>query len=247
MTIYDLMPIPQLLDAKRVLCVQPHPDDMDISCGGTLARLADQGAEITYLTVTDGGAGSPVRTSETELAALRRKEQAAAGALIGVQNYEWLAFPDRALLDPAQVQDAVIRAIRVHRPDTLVTVDPWLLYESHPAHRTVGQSVAAAALFSGMPNISPEQTDAGLLAHTVERVVFTFTAKPNTQVDVTTTWERKMQAIAAHKSQFPDSTWSMYQYYFQTQAEAAGTTAGYALAENLRVLSPLHLHCNTDV
>ena len=67
MSLSHLAPIPNLLNAKRVLCIQPHPDDVDIACGGTLAVLADRGAHITYLTVTDGGAGSSVRRDENQL------------------------------------------------------------------------------------------------------------------------------------------------------------------------------------
>lgn len=247
MSIYDFIPVPNLMDAKRILCVQPHPDDMDVACGGALAVLASEGVHITYLTVTDGGAGSPVRISEAQLAAARRNEQTAAGAFIGVRDYQWLDYPDASLLDAAQVQDDIIRTIRTVRPDTLFTVDPWLAYEAHPAHRAVGQAAAAAALFCAMPNISPEQTDEGLCAHSVERVVFAFTANANTQIDITKVWDRKVKAIRTHHSQFPDQVWPMYEPYFRTQAETTGRAAGCELAENLRVLSPMHLHCNVDV
>lgn len=247
MSIFDILPAPKLTDAKHVLCIQPHPDDMDIACGGTLAALANEGIQITYLTVTDGGAGTPVRLSEEALASSRRNEQMAAGAYIGVTDYRWLDYPDAQLLPEAELQADLIRVIRETKPDTVITVDPWLPYESHPAHRTVGLSAAAAVLFSGMPNISADQVDSGLAAHTVDRIAFAFTADPNTRIDVTSTWDRKLKAIHSHQSQFPDQVWPMYQQIFEAKARDIGQSSGYEFAEGLKVLAPFHLHCNIDV
>jgi LmbE family N-acetylglucosaminyl deacetylase len=239
----DLAPIPKLLDAKRILCIQPHPDDMDIACGGTLAVLAEQGAHITYLTVTDGGAGSNERRDEAELANTRRQEQMNAGALLGVQDYIWLDYRDAGYLPGEQLERDFIRAIRQVRPDTVITVDGWLPYEAHPAHRAVGQCAAAAVLFCGMGNIDWEDN---LPPHRVERIAFAFTGKPNTYVDVTAKWDVKLQAIRAHQSQFPDSVWPFYNAYLDAKARQYGAHLGVEKAEALKVLAPIHLHCNVD-
>ncbi|OFW77436.1 MAG: hypothetical protein A2201_12345 [Alicyclobacillus sp. RIFOXYA1_FULL_53_8] len=246
MSLYDLLPVPNLLDAKKVLCIQPHPDDMDISCGGTLAKLATEGAHITYVTVTDGGAGTEVRKDEGELIAVRRGEQWAAGAYIGVSDYVWLDYKDADAIPREQLQHDLIRIIREQRPDTIVTVDPWLMYEAHPAHRDTGLAAAAAVLFCGMANIHPEHLEQGLQPFRPERVVFSFSAQPNTFVDITSTWERKLKAIRSHQSQFPDSTWSFYGKYLDLKSEEYGKQAGCARAEGLKVLAPTHLHCNVD-
>lgn len=247
MSIFDLLPVPSLWDAKNILCIQPHPDDMDVSCGGTLAALANDGAQITYLTVTDGGAGTPMRTDEAALADARRNEQIAAGAYIGVTDYRWLDYPDAKRIPEDELQTALIQAIREVRPDTVITIDPWLPYEAHPAHRRVGLCAAAAVMFSGMPNLNPEQVDAGLNAHTVDCVAFSFTAYPNAKFDITATWARKIKAIRSHQSQFPDAVWPMYQQLFEAKAKEFGQQAGCELAEALKVLAPFHLHCNIDV
>ncbi|HOP69974.1 MAG TPA: PIG-L family deacetylase, partial [Bacillota bacterium] len=71
----DLLPIPNLLEAKSLLVVQAHPDDADVGAGATLARLSDAGARITYLTVTDGSIGTEDPSiSREELARIRRRE-----------------------------------------------------------------------------------------------------------------------------------------------------------------------------
>jgi N,N'-diacetylchitobiose non-reducing end deacetylase len=243
MDLFDLAPVPNLMAAKRILCIQPHPDDMDIACGGTLAVLAAQGAHITYLTVTSGGAGSIKRRDEVELALTRKQEQMNAGALIGVKDYIWLDYWDAGHLTGDQLERDFIRAIRLVRPDTVITIDGWLPYEAHPAHRKVGQCAAAAVLFSGMGNIGWEDN---LAPHTVDCIALAFTGKPNTYVDVTAKWNLKLRAIRAHESQFPDSTWPFYNAYFDMKAKQYGARLGVEKAEALKVLAPIHLHCNVD-
>jgi N,N'-diacetylchitobiose non-reducing end deacetylase len=244
MSIFDLVPVPDILDAKRILCVQPHPDDMEVSCGGTLARLSDLGAHITYLTVTDGGAGSSIRQDENKLAALRHEEQLQAGKIIGVQDYRWLNQRDADYLASEKLQTDIIQAIREVKPDTVITLDPWLPYEAHPAHRNVGLCVAAAVLFSGIPNIPANSLES--TGHEVFCIAFGFTAKPNTFVDITTTWPRKVDAIRAHASQFPEESWPFYGQYFAAKAMQYGGPMGVEKAEALKVLRPVHLHCNVD-
>lgn len=238
----SLLPTPNLLDAERILCIQPHADDIDIACGGTIARLAAAGKHITYLTVTDGGAGAAQRIDEATLAKIRVQEQLQAGQLLGVKEYLWLGYRDADYLAPEDLQRDLITAIRKVRPDTVITLDPWLLYEAHPAHRNVGLCAAAAVLFSGMGNIGDEATE----PHGVSTIAFGFTSRPNQFVDVSSVWGRKVQAIRAHASQFPEAVWGFYGTYFAKRAELYGEQAGCAKAEALKVFTPMHLHCNVD-
>lgn len=235
--------IPSLMDARNVLCIQPHPDDIDIACGGTVAKLADAGTHITYLTVTDGSAGTPIRRDGRELAQVRRNEQGAAGQVLGVQSFRWLDYDDAGVIDEFRLQNDLIQAIRELRPDTVITLDPWLPYEAHPAHRAVGLAAAAAVLFSGLANIAPNDQ---LPTHTIARVAFAFTARPNTFIDVTATWSRKLAAIRFHESQFPDAIWPFYQEYLTIKGMQYGAKVQADRGEALKVLTPLHLHCNVD-
>jgi LmbE family N-acetylglucosaminyl deacetylase len=80
----ELFPKPDILSAKRILCVQPHPDDADIACGGAIARLSAQGTEVFYLTVTDDTAGfSEAGLSLRRRRRIRREEQTEAGGSSG--------------------------------------------------------------------------------------------------------------------------------------------------------------------
>ncbi|QQE77480.1 PIG-L deacetylase family protein [Alicyclobacillus sp. SO9] len=238
-----LMPIPNLLDAKKVLCIQPHPDDIDVASGGTVARLALQGADITYLTVTDGSAGSTTATDEKKLAATRRAEQTRAGDILGVKNYIWLDYPDKDYIHLDALQSDLISAIRSLQPDTVITVDPWLPYEAHPAHRNVGLAAAAAVLFSGMGNIDAQ---AQAEPYSVQAIAFGFTSKPNTIIDVADVWDKKVAAVQAHYSQFPETIWPFYSQYLSAKAKQYGSSVQTSEGEALKVFTPMHLHCNVD-
>ena len=96
-----LIPIPDLLRAKTVLCVQPHYDDNDIGAGGTIARLAQGGAEVHYLTVTDDVVGVLDRAlSDADARTRLAAEQLRAGAELGVRAQHRLDFPDAGEWSP---------------------------------------------------------------------------------------------------------------------------------------------------
>src|SRR5437868_12340409 len=80
---------------QRVMVVSAHPDDPDFGAGGAVARLADSGAEVTYVIVTDGRQGGEDPTQkDSELVAIRAREQRAAAKVLGVKRVEFLAYKD---------------------------------------------------------------------------------------------------------------------------------------------------------
>ncbi len=233
------LPIPDLLALKRILCIQPHPDDADLGCGGTVARLAQGGAKITYLTMTDGGAGSGgTGLSRADLVAQRRLEQSYALKTLGISaDLLWWDLPDGYLVATLALRDRLITLIRELQPEAVLTVDPWLAYESHSDHLATGQAVAQAVFMSGMGGIAHG------IPHHVTALGFFFSAHPNTYIDVSAVWEQKMQAIPCHQSQFSPLEWPQYRAFFEHQAQQWGQAQGFAQAEALKVLTPLHLHC----
>ena len=84
-----LLAPPDILQCRRVLCIQPHPDDNEIGMGGIIAKLADLGCEIHYLTVTNGDMGNldPAATPEQTAAQRRKETVAAVGYKPELQNY----------------------------------------------------------------------------------------------------------------------------------------------------------------
>lgn len=239
----DLLPIPDLLQARRILCVQAHPDDAEVGAGATLARLAGAGTEITYLTVTDGSMGTedPALLPD-QLKLIRRREGEAAARIVGAVDTMWLDYPDGGSLDLAAVRSGITRALRLVRPDTLMVNDPWLLYEAHSDHRLTGLAAAEACLFCGMPHFHPEHMVEGLPPHKVSTVAFYGTAHPNTYIDVTETWPKKLTALKSHESQFSPEMLEMIIFYLTAKAGEQAAGCGCGLVEALKVLTPTHLH-----
>ncbi|MDI3316631.1 MAG: PIG-L family deacetylase [Bacillota bacterium] len=246
MRITDLVPVPDLLSVRRILCIQPHPDDMEVGAGATVGRLARAGGRVRLVTVTDGGVGSPdPRQTPAELAAIRRGEAEEAARILGVAEMGWLGFPDGGVLDEGAVRLALAREIRAFQPEVVLAPDPWLPYEAHPDHRVTGLAAAAAALLAAFPwalraGEGPER------GHEVKAVGFYGTAAPNVRVDVGETWPLKIRALQAHRSQFPAESWPSVSGYLEAKAREHGAAAGCELAEAFKVLPTVALHFNVD-
>lgn len=197
---------------KTILVVLAHPDDPEFFCGGTLARWANEGHFIHYCLITNGNKGSddPDITPE-KLSSLREIEQKHAAEIIGVKNIEYLGYDDGTLISDLKVRKEVVRAIRQVKPDILVSCDPTNYfpnesYINHPDHRTAGQ-IALDAVFpaSGNRMFFPELiTEEGLQPHSVDEVWLSLTVQPNITLDITSTFEKKLQALHEHKSQIGD-------------------------------------------
>lgn len=232
---------PEILTAKRALCIQPHSDDNEIGMGGTVAALAARGCEVHYLTVTNGDLGQPAEPMEpAALAALRREEAIAAGSLLGAKEFHFFDEPDGSLSDVPALAGKIAELIRAVRPDVVFCPDPWARYEAHFDHVTTGRAAAQAFLSAGLAQYprgtktSPWQPSA---------IGFYFTQEPNVVVDVTETFEKKFAAMALHRSQLDEQTLGLYRVYFTMQCGQRAQGKGFALGEGFKVLSPLHLHC----
>jgi N,N'-diacetylchitobiose non-reducing end deacetylase len=243
----DLLPIPNLLETTSILFVQPHPDDLEIGAGATMARLAHSGCHITCLTITDGSVGTYDRMiNPEELAKTRRHEAEKGAAMIGIKNMIWLDFPDGGNLPYEEVRAEVTKVIRELKPSAVLTCDPWLPYEVHSDHIRSGMAAAEAAFLAPMPYFCPEDLQEGLQPHSVEIIGFYYTAYPNTFIDVARTWELKLSAIDCHKSQFAQNDSVQFKAYLTAKAMELGKEHGCEMVELLKVLSPRHLHIFED-
>jgi N-acetylglucosamine malate deacetylase 1 len=188
-----------------VLAIGPHPDDVELSCGGTLALCARQGRRVGILHLSRGESGTR-GTSEQRLA---EAEQAAAA--LGAVELAFLDFGDGALRHGQPEEDALIEVLRTWRPE-LVLGPPRL--DRHPDHARAHALVAAAAFYSGL-------AARGNRALPVHRpaAVFSYmqhhSFEPSFVVDVTGVWAAKMAALAAYRSQL-----------FQPPAAAAAPAGG---------------------
>ncbi len=244
-----LLEIPDLLRARRLLCVQPHYDDNDIGAGGTLAALAESGAEIHYLTVTDDVVGVLDRSLDDEAARAQvALEQARAGAVIGVRTQRRLEYPDAGEWSAFALRREVVRSLRELRPDFVVTVDPWLPYEAHQDHVRTGLAVAEACLLYGLARFASGDPalDARFEPFRLRGVAFYFSASPNRVVDIGAARARKHRALDAYTAQFTAEGLGLLHTALEHKERAWARSRGFEYGEAFKVLAPGHLHVNLD-
>lgn len=236
--------IPEIVNAKRILAIQPHYDDNDISAGGTLAALAAGGAQIHYLTMSDDLMGViDASWSAEESGARLRDDQKRAGQIIGVAFQYWLGHPDAGSYDYFDVRRDMIKHIRLVRPDIIFTMDPWMAYEAHTDHIMAGRAAAEASILYGLMRIkSDPKIDENYRHHPIKAVVFHSTSYPNTVFDISASIERKSQAIRCYKAQFNEDS---FDDLIRRTTEYAANTARnetFEFGEALKIMPPSLLH-----
>jgi LmbE family N-acetylglucosaminyl deacetylase len=193
--------------AERVLCVLAHPDDVDFGSAGTVATWTAAGAEVTYCIVTDGDAGGFDGTPRQQMPALRRAEQEAAAATVGVSDVRFLGYPDGRLELSLDLRRDISRVIRQVRPQRVLSTSPERFWDrigaSHPDHMVVGESTLRAVYPDARnPFAFPELLDdEGLEAWTVPEVWLNASPRADHAVDVTDVLDRKLAALRCHVTQ----------------------------------------------
>jgi LmbE family N-acetylglucosaminyl deacetylase len=222
---------------ESAMVIIAHPDDAEFTTAGTVAAWARAGCRVTYVICTDGNAGShePGMTRE-RLADIRRAEQRAACATLGVSQVVFLGYDDGQLQPTLELRRDLVRAIREHKPEVVITGDPTALfsgdsYINHPDHRAAAQAaVDAVAPASAMPLLWPEVG----MPHRVRQVYVRGDDQPNTWVDISDTIECKIAALKQHASQMGD--WDPTAMIKEWNAEV-GKEKGLAYAESYRVIT----------
>ena len=223
---------------RRALAIYAHPDDPDVSCGGTLAAWAAAGCEVYALICTDGGKGTTDPEADpAELAGRRATEAGEAARRIGLAGQEFLGYPDGELADDTEFREALVEVVRRLRPDTVLCPDPTAVffgqeYFNHRDHRVCGLvALDAVSPAAALPHYFPRAGP----AHEVTTVLLSGTLEPDVWVDISATLERKGEAVGCHRSQFPDGVeWAATAVTLS--AEDAGRAAGVPYAEGFRRL-----------
>jgi LmbE family N-acetylglucosaminyl deacetylase len=231
---------PELVDVApaSALAVYAHPNDPEVSCGGTLARWAAAGAEVHVLVCTRGDKGTfDPAVSSSELATQRFDEMAAAAEVLGLAGQHQLGIDDGEVENTPEVRSRIVELIRRVRPEVLVCPDPTAVffgdrYYNHHDHRITGwATLDAAAPMAGSPHYFPGLGD----VHAVPRVLMSGTLEPNVWVDITATLEKKIDALFCHRSQLP-TTDDWFRAFLRERAEESGRVAGVRYAEGFRRL-----------
>lgn len=224
------------LTPKIVLGVVAHPDDLDVGAGGSIAQFSRDGAEVHYLILTDGGKGSEDLTlSSQQLMAIRKQEQRDALRILGGKSVTFLDHPDGELEVSLKLKKDIVKAIRIIKPDVIITLDPTIVYSAkngiinHPDHRAAGQATLDAVFPLARDHLTfPELFAAGHLPHKTATLLLINFDAGNFSVDISDTFDLKLQALKAHPSQFGNLDKSTWVY---DMAKRQGDAAGYELAE----------------
>ena len=231
---------------ERVLVVVAHPDDCDFGCAATTARWTSMGVDVAYCLVTDGDAGGSDRSiTRSRMAEIRREEQRAAAAAVGVTDLTFLGYPDGRVATTIDLRRDITRVIRQKRPDRVLAQSPQRNYQrifaSHPDHLATGEATLDAVYpdsrnpFAHMDLLDKE----GLEPHTVKEVWMMGGGgiTPDQVIDVTETADRKLAALRCHRSQYDD--WDALEErvrgWLIATAQANGLAEG-RLAEQFQVI-----------
>jgi len=192
---------------RSAMAIYAHPDDIEFTVAGTLAKWARAGCEVTYVLITSGNVGThdPAMTRKA-LERVREREEREAARIAGARRVVFLRRDDCELAPTLALRKALVRQIRKYRPEAVLCNDPQALffgdqYVNHPDHRAAGQA-ALEAVFpcAEMRLLWP----AAGRPHKVHAVYVSSTQSPNTWIDVAGTIGTKLEALKAHRSQLGD-------------------------------------------
>lgn len=177
-----------------------HPDDPELACGGTIARWTIHDP-IHYVIVTSGDKGTWEKADSPFITAHRREQEARRAArYLHVSRVIFLRYVDGAVANSPTLGLEVAALIRHIKPYTIVSHDPWRR-QFHPDHRATGFAVIDAVMIARDWHFHPALREVGLKPHRAKELLLTPSDNPNYYQDISRTLNKKIRAIAKHRSQ----------------------------------------------
>ncbi|MFT3891108.1 MAG: PIG-L deacetylase family protein [Anaerolineales bacterium] len=226
--------------------MQPHYDDNDIAAAGILTQLAKNGAELFYLTATNDLMGVvDTSLSDEEAANALKRDQFAAGKIVGVKEQAWCGYPDAGEYNYFDLRRDFLKYIRAIQPDFVFVPDAWLTYEGHRDHIQTGLAAVEAVMFASLTKIasSDPEVDSAYEGHSIDGVALYYTREPNYIADVTSTWEEKIAAVKCYEAQFTPDSMEQLIFALDMKSQQVAQGQSFARGEPLKVLHPSALHC----
>ena len=180
----------------KILAIAAHPDDVELSCAGTIIKHTRAGQAVGILDLTEGELGTRGNV------ATRYEEAAAAAKVMGVQIRDNAQMADGFFRNDEAHQRKLIAYIRHYRPEIVIAN---ALEDRHPDHGKGGRLIADACFFSGLTKIETEWQGKKQEAWRPKRIFHMIQDRaltPSFAVDITDTFEAKMEAIRCYKTQF---------------------------------------------
>lgn len=225
---------------RRALAITAHPDDVEFGAAGTVARWVADGWDVRYVIVTSGQRGvQDPHQDPAEFGAIREAESREAARITGVEDVTFLRWMDSEVVYGPELQKALSRQFRIHRPHRLFAMDPAILptefFVNHPDHRAVATATLDITVTGGTTAaIFPElMVEEGLEPwQGLEEVWVMGPAGGSEVVDISDTFVTKIAALKAHVSQIH---WDV-EAFLGPRLRQRGEPHGYAYAESFRVI-----------
>ena len=196
-------------DLLRAMVIAGHPDDSDVGAGGITAKLAAAGWEVRIVVATDGSKGSSdENVNQKELISKRIIEQNNASKQLGAKDVRFLNFVDGELDYSRILIEKITKEIREFKPYAVYTHDPEAIiinnsFVSHSDHRATGLATVDSVYPTARDRLNfPEHLEEGLETHKVRELFLWGTNQSNLEIDISDFFEKKIDALKEHKSQF---------------------------------------------
>lgn len=240
------VPVPKIQNFSNYLFVGPHPDDIEVACGATVARLVSMGKKVTFVICTDGrvGALDGSLTSE-QIVEIRQKESLESARLLGVQDVRFLPFHDGGDYTVDELAKALVPHILDVCPQIVFCPDHTVPSECHPDHLKTGQAVTKAVFLASWDKLTSQLGLQGSVPNL--NLAYYYTHKPNRYFKISKYRKAHLEAIACHKSQFDTANLNVFKTYFGVRQLRFGLRSCKGHADGYRVLSPTHQHCFPEI
>lgn len=243
-----VVPIPKIEEYSTFLFVGPHPDDIEVGAGATVAKLVEMGKKVYFLVCTDGRCGSENPNDDPEqIVAIRKEETLASAKLLGADDVFMLPFHDGGFYSVEELRLEIMKVLAKVKPDVVFTADHTLHNECHPDHLKAGEATTHAYLSCAFIHLMRECGIDDVSKTPV--IAYYYTSKPNYYVKISAKqYQKRLDALNCFKSQFPIDNdvlgeWKAMKLYFKFRSVKNGAHKCSLNGDAFRVLGRVHSHC----
>ena len=223
-----------------ILAFSAHPDDVELSCGGTVVKMVKSGYAVGIADLTEAELSTRGNVER------RRKETENSSKILGISTRENLKIPDGQIENNSSNRLKMIRCIRKYQPEIILA--PYF-EDRHPDHVHASNLIMESNFYSGLSKI-----DTGVAPHRAKNVIYYYqhlVDKPSFVVDITDEFDRKMEAVKAFNSQFynpesdePETYISQRRFLdsIQTRAQYFGYRIGVEYGEPFFIKSTIKIN-----